>query len=303
MYENLEFVICAAGECTRNFPHSKAIAHKSLLPMGDKRIIDYTLKDIVQMGAKHITIVCSNKKVINDFKKALAPARQIEEKLRIKGKTDIADILADTFLPDDIDLKFIIQKEPLGTAHVLYVARKAIQKRHVVLIFPDDLILSQDPQNPHIKRQIDAFLKDQKTILLTGLWREDVSNNAIIVNNRVVEKPKNATTHIGGVSPNILPNEVIQLLAIQGKDKIKQAKKMKKEWLYVDAINDFLNKDGEENGFKVEMFLKDDKDEMLDTGNLALYEQCQLEMLLKHSHYQKQNQAIAKKILSKLERD
>ena len=66
MYENLEFVICAAGECTRNFPHSKAIAHKSLLPMGDKRIIDYTLKDIVQMGAKHITIVCSNKKVINE---------------------------------------------------------------------------------------------------------------------------------------------------------------------------------------------------------------------------------------------
>ena len=97
MYENLEFVICAAGECTRNFPHSKAIAHKSLLPMGDKRIIDYTLKDIVQMGAKHITIVCSNKKVINDFKKALAPAKQVEEKLRTKGKTDIADILTIAF--------------------------------------------------------------------------------------------------------------------------------------------------------------------------------------------------------------
>ena len=297
MYENLEFVICAAGECTRNFPHSKAIAHKSLLPMGDKRIIDYTLKDIVRMGGKHITFVCSNQKVIDDFKKALAPAKQIEEKLRAKGKTDIADILADTFLPEDMDLKFVIQDQPLGTAHVLYVAREAIQDRHVVLIFPDDVILSSNPNSTHLKRLSDAFLKNTKTVLLTGLWREDVSNNAIIVNNRIVEKPKNPTTHIAGMSPNIIPNEVIQFLVAQGKTKVKKAQESKKEWLYMDAVNDFLDKGGEEKGFKVEMFLKDDKDEMLDTGNLALYEQCLLEMLLKHSHYQEQNKAYVKKLL------
>ena len=300
MYDNIEFVICAAGECTRNFPHSKAIAHKSLLPMGDMRIIDYTLQDIVRMGGRHITFVCSNQKVIDDFKHALATDTKTEEKLRKKGKNDIADILKNTFLPKDVDLKFVIQDEPWGTGHVLYMARKAIQKRHVVLIFPDDIILSKNPDQSHFKRLVDAFLKNTKTALITGLWREDVSNNAILVNNRVVEKPKNPTSHIAGMSPNVLPNESIQFLIKQGPTKIKEAKEQHKEWLYMDSLNDFLDQGGEAAGFKVDMFLKSDDDQVLDTGNLALYEQCLLEMLLKHSHYQKQNITSAREILDSL---
>ena len=132
MYDDIEFVIAAAGECTRNFPHSKAIAHKALLPMGDMRIIDYTLQDIVHIGGRHITFVCSNQKVIDDFKKALATDSKTEQKLRAKGRNDIADILCNTFLPDDVDLKFAIQDEPLGTGSVIYSAREAIQ---IVMLF------------------------------------------------------------------------------------------------------------------------------------------------------------------------
>ena len=43
--------------------------------------------------------------------------------------------------------KFILQKEPLGTAHVLYCARKEIGTRHVAIIFPDDIVLSKDALN------------------------------------------------------------------------------------------------------------------------------------------------------------
>ena len=46
MYDNIEFVICCGGESTRNFPHSKGIPHKCLMPFGDVRLIDYVLKDI-----------------------------------------------------------------------------------------------------------------------------------------------------------------------------------------------------------------------------------------------------------------
>lgn len=297
MYDNIEFVICAAGECTRNFPHSKAIAHKSLLPMGDVRIIDYTLQDIVRAGGRHITFVCSNQKVIDDFKHALATDTKTEQKLRTKGKNDIADILKSTFLPGDIDLKFVIQDEPLGTGHVLYVAREAIQNRHVVLIFPDDIIISKNPKQSHFKRLVDTFLKNPKTILITGLWREDVSNNAILVNNRIIEKPKNPTSHIAGMSPNVIPNEIIQFLVGQGPEKVQKAREEHKEWIYQDSVNSFLDQGGEAQGFKVEMFLKADEDQMLDTGNLALYEQCQLKMLLEHSQYKEQNKEFIKKIL------
>ena len=71
MYENIEFVICAAGECTRNYPHTNSVIHKTLLPMGDKRVIDYVLQDILRIGGKHITFVCSNKQSIKTFQKAL----------------------------------------------------------------------------------------------------------------------------------------------------------------------------------------------------------------------------------------
>ncbi len=298
MYENIEFVICAAGECTRNYPHSRAIAHKSLLPMGDKRIIDYVLQDILKIGGRHITFVCSNQVAVDAFKKALSLDQTVVQKLRDKGQQETAEIVAQTILPTDVDLKFVIQKEPLGTAHVLYAARKAIQNRHVVLIFPDDILLSHDAKTPHMKRLLTAFLKNPKTALITAIWREDVSDNAILVNNRIIEKPTHTLTHISGWDPNVLPKEMIQFLIKRAPEKIKRVHETKKEWYYTDAINDFLDNGGEKAGFKVEMFLISDKDQMIDTGKLFEYEQALLTMLLQHSKYQKQNQQLAKKLLT-----
>lgn len=297
MYENIEFVICAAGECTRNYPHTNSVIHKTLLPMGDKRIIDYVLQDILRIGGKHITFVCSNKQSIKTFQKALGFNETAAQKLRAKGQNKIAEIVEETFLPKNIDLKFVIQKEPLGTAHVLYVAKKAIQKRHVVLIFPDDILLSHDKKNPHMKRLLQAFSKNPKVALLSGLWCKDVSNNAILVNRRVVEKPKKPTSHIAAWDPNVIPHEMVQFLIQQAPKKLKQARNTKSEWRYMDAINDFLDQGGEAKGFGVDIFVKSDADEMLDTGNLFLYEQTLLKMLLQHSKYQQENKKLAKKLL------
>ncbi len=298
MYDNFEFVICCAGESTRNFPHSKGLAHKSLLPFGDMRLIDYVLRDIIHMGGRHITLVCSNESVVKSFHRALENDEKTENKLRQKGKNEIADVLHNTFLPDDIDLKFVLQSEPLGTGHVLYSAADMIQDRHVVILFPDDIIISGNPNHPHIQKLVDAFLTNPKRALITGLWREDVSNNAIIVNGRMVEKPKNPTSHIAGMSPNVLPNAVIQYIKNQGQQYIDKTHATHKEWLYQDALNDFLDKGGEEEGYSVDMFLKSDEDLMLDTGTLPLYEQGQVYALLKLSSFAHQNQELAKKLIN-----
>ena len=297
MYDNIEFVICCGGESTRNFPHSKGIPHKSLMPFGDMRLIDYVLKDIINIGGRHITIVCSSNDVIKSFKRALETDERVENKLRQKGKTDIADVLHDTFLPQDTDLKFVLQEKPLGTAHVLYCAEKEIGNRHVVIIFPDDIILSKDNQNPHMKKLVNEFLKNPKRILLTGLWREDVSNNAILVNNRIIEKPKNPTSHIAGMSPNVLPNELIRYIVSHSEKRMQMALETGKEWLYMDSANDFLDDGGEANGFAAEMFLKSDDDIMMDTGTLPLYELAQLHALLNLSRYKEQNRELVKNLI------
>ena len=298
---DIEFIIPCGGKSTRNYPHSKAVAHKALMPFGDIRLIDYLLNEIIEIGGKHITIVCSNQDVINTFKEALAPDFETEEKLRKAGRTAIADALHSTFLPADIDLKYTIQSKPIGTAYVLGLAHRLSPDRHAVMAFPDDLIISADPQNTHLKRIVDSFLKDTTQILLTGIEKEDVSNNAIIHNNRLIEKPKIFYNHIGGFSPFVFPKELLDFVTYQA-DVYEQTGKLPEnlpmpEWVYTDGINQFLDARPTEN-WTLKMFMKDDKDIFLDTGTLPLYQQAQLRVLLQLSRFKEDNRRLARELLN-----
>ena len=306
MYDNIEFIVACGGRSTRNYPHSKAVAHKSLMPFGDVRLIDIVLKDIVDMGAKHITLVCSNNEVIEVFKDALKTDTKTEEKLRNAGRTAIADALRSTFLPDDVDLKFVVQSEPLGTAHVLGLAHRVSPDRHGVLIFPDDIILNTGTGESHLKKLVDEFLKNEKQILLTGVKKEDVSNNSIIQDGRLIEKPKNPTSFIGGYSPYTFPKEVMDLATAKTDEYEKTgvlnaSSAIAGEWIYTDLVNEFLdNAEAKGIHYDLRMFLKTDEYMLMDTGTLPLYEQCQLYALLKRSKFKEDNLAYVKKLLSEI---
>ena len=298
---DIEFIIACGGKSTRNYPHSKGLAHKSLLPFGDMRLIDKVLKDVLNIGGRHMTIVCSNQEVIDKFKEALAPDYATEEKLRKAGRTAIADALRDTFLPDDIDLKFTIQDKPVGTAHVLGLAHRLSHDRHGMLIFPDDIILSNDDKNTHFARMVNAFLENPKQILLTGIEKEDVSNNSIIHENRLIEKPKVFYNHIAGFSPYIFPKENLDFIERQ-VDIFEQTGKLPEnlpmaEWVYTDGINQFLDS-VPEGSYHLKMFMKSDKDLLIDTGTLPLYELAQVRALLTLSRFKENNQKLARELLN-----
>ncbi len=300
MYENIEFIIACGGRSTRNFPHSKGIAHKCLMPFGDIRLIDFVLKDIIKMGGRHITLVCSNQEVIDAFKTALAPDTVTEEKLRSGGKTAIADVLRSTFLPDDVDMKYVIQDKPLGTAHVLGLAHRASPDRDAALLFPDDLIYSPDENSTHLKRIVDEFLKTRKDIVLTAIEKEDVSNNAILSNGRLTEKPLHPANHFGIYSPYVFPKENLdfierQLCEVERTGKFPPSAKGK-EWFYVDGINDFLDSP-EGQGYQARIYEVQPQDELIDTGTLPLYELAHLKALLHFSRFKEANRAFAKELL------
>jgi len=298
---DIEFIIPCGGKSTRNYPHSKGLPHKSFMPFGDMRLIDFVLKEVTKIGGRHITIVCSSNEVIEQFKEALAPDFATEEKLRKAGRHAIADALHDTFLPDDVDLKFTVQDKPIGTAHVLGLAHRLSHDRHGMLIFPDDIIISKDPVNTHFKRMIDAFLTDDKQVLLTGVEKEDVSNNSIIYNNRLIEKPKIFYNHIAGYSPYTFPKKLLDFIEVQ-VDTYEQTGKLPDnlpmaEWVYTDGINQFLDAEPTDAGWTLKMFLKSDDDLLLDTGTLPLYEQAQIRALLTMSAFKADNQALAMELL------
>ena len=297
MYENIEFVLACGGLSTRNFPHSKGLAHKSLLPFGDIRLIDYILQDIVRIGGRHITFVCSDEETIGTFKKSLDRDEKTAEKLRTKNRTEIAEVLESTFLPKDVDLKFVVQDKPIGTAHVLYNAAKVSKNRHIVFFFPDDIIVSKDENDSHLKCLLEEFVKDEHQILLTGIEKEDVSNNGILADGRLQEKPKNPANHIGIYSPMVLPTELIASIKKEWETCETEILNLGHEWYYVDAINSFLDNGGEAQGFFAKSLLKRPQDILLDTGALPLYEESLLFALLKLSRFKEHNRDYVNHLL------
>ncbi len=297
MYDQIEFVLACGGLSTRNFPHSKGLAHKCLLPFGDIRLIDYVLGEIIRVGGHHITFVCSDNETVESFKKALAQDDKTVEKLRAKNRSEIADVLQSTFLPKDVDLKFVIQDKPVGTAHVLYNATKVSEGRHVAFFFPDDIIVSKNEDDSHLKRLLEEFVKDEHQILLTGIEKEDVSNNGILANGRLQEKPKNPANHIGIYSPMILPKELMAFIRTEWKTRESEILNLGHEWYYVDAINSFLDNGGEAQGFFAKSLLKRPEDVLLDTGALPLYEESLLFALLKLSRFKAHNRDYVNRLL------
>ena len=78
--DNLEFVILAAGKSTRNYPHSKGIPHKSLIPFGSRKVIDFIMQQIIIAGGKHITIVVADNAAIESFKQCFTKEPEVETK-------------------------------------------------------------------------------------------------------------------------------------------------------------------------------------------------------------------------------
>ncbi|MDD3668797.1 MAG: sugar phosphate nucleotidyltransferase [Alphaproteobacteria bacterium] len=301
MLDNLEFIIAAAGKSTRNYPHAKGLPHKCLLPIGDVRLIDIVLRDIVAAGGRHVTLVCGDQKTIDALREALAGDPDAESKLRARGHVRTADALKSTFLPADMDIKYAIQEKPLGTAQVLGLAHRLSPGRHGVLIFPDDIIESTGTGDTHLKRLCAAFLENERQILLTGIEKEDVSNNAIIHGGRLIEKPKIAYNKIGGYSPIVVCRDCLDFIE-RATAQIEKTGRMPRdlsvgEWVYVDGINAFLDS-VPENAYTLKMFLKSPEDTLWDTGTLPLYERAQIHALLNRSAFAAENRRLARAILS-----
>lgn len=276
---DIEFIIPCAGLSTRNYPQSKGIPHKALLPFGSYRLIDHILKDIIIAGGKHITIVVSNKECEMFFREALACDKHIQEKLIKRDMAKTVDLIKSVAMPDDIEVKYVIQEKAMGTAQCVALAYKPENDRHAVMIYPDNVYLSADKANPHMKKFVVKFLQDTKKALVAGLVREDVSNNCIIQDGRFVEKPKNPTTNVGGVSPIAIPKEICKHM----HDKMPSLDFGNGEWFYNEEINCFLDNHNENGEFSIDMPVKDEEDGYIEITDREVYEEALLYSLLHNS--------------------
>ncbi len=111
-------IVLAAGEGTRMRPLTRT-RPKVLLPVADRRLIDFSIEALVRAGVERLVVVTEYK------------AGAVEEYVEDRWG-------------GEVELSFVRQGKPLGTAHAVYVAWREIEPDEPVVVANGDLVF--DPK-------------------------------------------------------------------------------------------------------------------------------------------------------------
>lgn len=209
-------IIPVAGWGTRRLPITKII-EKSMLPVGNRPLVDYSVQELIKAGVKDIYMVISNVEPcqVREFYKDNVALNQY---LEARGKEDRLK-LAKT-LPDGVKIHYTSQdpSAKYGTAvPVAMVAEEYNINEPVFVFFGDDFIW-----NPGGESAAESLLKsvhsdDESAILGVEVPREEVVKYGMIdvkdgKLTKIVEKPalEDVTSNLVHVSKYIMSPKLIQ---------------------------------------------------------------------------------------------
>lgn len=199
-------VILCGGRGTRMMPYTKS-QPKEMLPVQTTPLLQKIVEQVVEAGIKEIFIVISDSKecIVNHFN-GLFP---------------------------DVTISYGKQLKMEGTGPATLLARDFIGNQPFLLIFPDELMLDQNPYQV----LIDDFNKHHVTVLSSyQIPLADTHKYGIIIPKKgneiagIVEKPKdNPPSNLASLGTYILTPDVL--------DYIEEHNSTGKEICIVDAIN------------------------------------------------------------------
>ncbi|MHA1540947.1 MAG: sugar phosphate nucleotidyltransferase [Alphaproteobacteria bacterium] len=292
---NLQFIVLLSGKSTRNYPHSKGLPHKALLPLGDFHCIDFIMKDIYNAGGRNITFVVPNDEVKKCFEQCFVREPEIEEKFKKKNDQTKLDLLNSVYLPDDINLNFVIQKEPLGTGHAVAIASNPNEP--VAMILPDDVIISTEKKHPYT-RAVEEFHKTNSGNVIIGRPVKNPSRWGIIEDGFYIEKPKESKSNLSGISMFIFDKKTVENLKT-ATEKMSNGETQDgmygTELAWANAINVEAKK---EETQKIRPIPFQKNDVYLDCGTIEGYEKSLLYTLLNNSKFKEENKKFMKKVLN-----
>lgn len=299
---DIEFVVLAAGKSTRNYPHSKGIPHKALVPFGSRKVIDHIVKEIINAGGKNITFVVSSEKTKEAFEECFRREKDIEEKFKKKNNMIGLELLQSLYLPEDINIKYVIQKEPKGLAHAIGLAAKNSPNKNIGVIFPDDIVISSS-DNGVLNRAVDQYIKDgYGGNLFVTMNVKNTSRYGIIEKGVFKEKPKSTTSNEASIMFFILDKNIAKILTgiaekadNLGTEEFNLWAENKEELHYAKYLNEAIEKNPEKMRIRTEKIKSDEI--YLDCGTIQGYEKSLIYALLKESIFKEENVKIVKEIL------
>ena len=241
-------IIPVAGWGTRRLPITKII-EKSMLPVGNRPLVDYSVQELIKAGVKDIYMVISNVEpcqVREFYKDNLA----LNIYLEARGKNDRL-ALAKT-LPENVRIHYISQdpSAKYGTAvPVAMVAEEYNINEPVFVFFGDDFIW-----NPNGESAAESLLKSIKNegesaILGVEVAHEEVVKYGMIdVNDgkltKIIEKPdlKDVTSNLVHVSKYIMsPKLIAEMVEYVNKNNFGPKDQ---EYMATDPLASFVAKGG-----------------------------------------------------------
>jgi UTP--glucose-1-phosphate uridylyltransferase len=129
-------VFPVAGLGTRFLPATKASA-KEMLPVVDKPLVQYAVKEAIAAGAEEMVFIISHTK--NSIMDHFDRDYELEATLEAKNKKELLAAVHDV-LPPSISCVYIRQPEQLGLGHAISCALPAVGDQDFAVILADDLI-------------------------------------------------------------------------------------------------------------------------------------------------------------------
>ncbi len=239
-------IIPVAGWGTRRLPITKII-EKSMLPVGNRPLVDYSVQDLIKAGVKDIYMVISNVEpcqVREFYKDNLALNQYLVE----RGKEDRLT-LAKT-LPDDVTIHYTVQDPSgkYGTAVPIAMVVEEFKIDEPVLVFMgDDFIW-----NPGGESAAEALIRvardGESAILGVEVERGKVEKYGVLSEKDgkligVVEKPtpEEAPSNLINVSKYIMAPDLLNRIVKYVAENDFGPKDQ--EYMVTDPIDEYI-KDG-----------------------------------------------------------
>ena len=240
-------IIPVAGWGTRRLPITKVV-EKSMLPVGNRPLVDYSVQELIKAGVKDIYMVVSNVEpcqVRAFYRDNLALNLYLKE----RGKEDKLE-KAKT-LPDDVKIHYIAQdpSAKYGTAVPIAMVVEEFKIDEPVLVFMGDDFIWNPGGESAAEALIKAAAGGESAILGVEIDPKDVEKYGVFeVENgnlkRVVEKPSvsEAPSNLINVSKYVMTPELLQRIVKYVNEN--DFGPTEQEYMVTDPIDDYIRDGG-----------------------------------------------------------
>ena len=219
-------VLPVAGLGTRMLPATKAIP-KEMLPVVDKPLIQYVVREAIAAGIKEIILVTHSSKnsIENHFDKSFELEATLEKRVKRQLLAEVQNIC-----PKDVTIMHIRQGEAKGLGHAVLCAHPLVGDNPFAVLLPDVLIdeVASDPLKDNLAEMVKLFVETSVSqIMVEPVPQEKVSEYGIANINgerlaageslpmtEIVEKPavKDAPSNLAVVGRYVLSANIWPLL-------------------------------------------------------------------------------------------